>query len=218
MKNVFKDKKFLLFLGIVFVVCILVMNIVVGGAPKRHNQSLKKDILKTVTTIADENGLENLNVVYVDDYNAKIVFECDKMSEIAYTKKVDFFIDALNEVTSKGDKYSFYENSKVAVYSDGNRYTVSGSTKETLKVYENGDELDPETNKIKVKVNSGESAGSVSSGSSSSSSSSSNKNNSSSSSSSTSKTSCKGGVGCRAGYHACNPHKETGYCRSCCKD
>ena len=27
---------------------------------------------------------------------------------------------------------------------------------------------------------------------------------------------CNGGVSCRAGWHACNPHSKTGYCRSCC--
>ena len=29
---------------------------------------------------------------------------------------------------------------------------------------------------------------------------------------------CNGGVGCREGWHQCNPHSETGYCRSCCID
>ena len=211
MMRVLKDKKFLLFLGISAVVAALVMGILVGGAPKRHNASLKKTMQKVITPIAKECGLENFEVVYVDDdYNTKIVFSCDKMSEISYDKKTKFFDNVAEMMSKQGSKYSFYKTDKLAVYSDGNRYTASMDTL-TSSVYENGDVIDPTTNKIKVQE-SGSSAveAAPSSGSS-------NKTNSNNSNKTSSSSACKGGVSCRSGYHPCHP-MSNGYCNMCCKD
>lgn len=210
MKKGIKDFKFPIILLVACAAVALIVGIIVGGAPQRHNDSLKKTLLETMTPIAKECGLENLEVVYVDDqYSVKVVLACDNMSTISYDKKTKFFDDAAEAISKKGTDYEFYKTGKVAVYSDGNRYTASADTL-TSRIYENGTVIDPETNAIKIIVETPSSS--------SSSSSSSSKKNSSSSSSSSSKTVCKGGVSCRAGFHRCNPHSKTGYCRSCCKD
>ena len=47
---------------------------------------------------------------------------------------------------------------------------------------------------------------------------SSNSGSSSSSSGTNTRKSCNGGVGCRSGWHPCNPNSRTGYCASCCKN
>ncbi len=207
-----KDIKFPLILLVACVAVALFMGIMVGGAPQRHNDSLKTTIQKTIEPIAEECGLENFEVVYVDDeYSIKVVFECDNMSTISYDKKTKFFDDAAEAMSKKGSNYEFYKTSIVALYSDGNRYTATADTL-TSKIYENGTVIDPTTNAIKVTVTNTDNAGSVSSGKTNSS------NKNSNSSNKTTTTSCKGGVSCRAGYHRCNPHSKTGYCRSCCKD
>lgn len=212
-----KDKKFLVILLIACVAVALVLGIIVGGAPQRHNNSLKKTISKTLTPIAEECGLTNFEVVYVDDqYSVKIVLSCDNMSTISYDKKTKFFNDSAEAMKNKGSKYEFYSTSKIALYSDGNRYTASADTL-TSKIYENGTIIDPTTNAIKVTITDSDSTGTVNSGSTNNkTNNSSNKNNNSSNKTTTTK-SCKGGVSCRAGYTRCNPHPDTGYCRSCCK-
>ena len=71
-----KDIKFPVILLIVCIAVALVMGIIVGGAPQRHNDSLKKTISKTLTPIAEDCGLKNFDVVYVDDqYSVKIVLQ-----------------------------------------------------------------------------------------------------------------------------------------------
>ena len=146
MMSVLKNKKFLLFLGVACVVSAVLASVLVGGAPKRHNESLKKDMLKVMAPIAQECGLENFEIVHVDDkWSYGIVFACDKLSEISYENKVKFF-DKASETLGK---YNFFELGILAVYSDGNRYTASGETS-TSFVYENGESLNPATNKIKV--------------------------------------------------------------------
>ena len=150
MKNVLKDKKFWAFLGITAIVAAVLMGVLVGGAPKRHNVSLKKTMQKVITPIAEECGLENFEVVYVDDGSyERVVFACDKMSEISYDNKTKFFDNVAEAMKKKGANYDFYETKVVAMYSDGNRYTASGDTM-TSTVYENGDKIDPVTNKIQV--------------------------------------------------------------------
>ncbi len=153
MINVLKNKKFLIFLAIVAVASAVLMGVLVGGAPKRHNTSLKKQMQKSIGTIAKECGLDNFEVVYVDDdYKAKIVFACDNMSTISYDNKLKFFDKAAEEMKNKGEKFEFYHTEKLSVYSDGNRYTASADTL-TSAVYENENVLDPETNRIKVSGN-----------------------------------------------------------------
>lgn len=207
-----KDIKFPIILLAACVAVALFMGMMIGGAPQRHNDSLKKTIQKTIEPIAEECGLKNFEVVYVDDeYSVKVVLECDNMSTISYDKKTKFFNDAAEAMAKKGTKYEFYKTSKVVLYSDGNRYTASADTL-TAKIYENGTVIDPTTNAIKVTVNTTTSSGTVSSGNKNSS----NKTSSNSNKTTTTKT-CKGGVSCRAGFRPCNPHSKTGYCRSCCK-
>ena len=150
MKNVIKNKKFLIFLAVVAVLSAVIVGILVGGAPKRHNASIKKNMQKSIGAIAEECGLENFEVVYVDDdYWTKIVLSCDKMSEISYDNKTKFFDDAAEAMKNKGAKFEFYDTEKVAIYSDGNRYTAAADTL-TYAVYENGNTIDPATNTIKV--------------------------------------------------------------------
>lgn len=146
MISVFKNKKFIAFLWAAIIVAAILTGVLVGGAPKRHNESLKKNIHKVMSSTAQECGIENFEVVYVDDStNERIVFAGDKMSEISYDNKVKFF-DKTAELLGK---YEFFEWDIVAVYSDGNRYTASGDTL-TSYVYENGETIDPETNRISV--------------------------------------------------------------------
>ena len=150
MKNVFKNKKFLIFLAIAAVASAVIVGVLVGGAPKRHNASIKKNMQKSLGAIAEECGLENFEVVYVDDnYWTKVVLSCDKMSEVSYDNKTKFFDDAAEAMKNKGANFEFYDTEIVAIYSDGNRYTAGADTL-TYAVYENGSTIDPATNTIKV--------------------------------------------------------------------
>ncbi len=215
-KRVLKKKKFHIWLIVIYVLVLILVGGFVGGSSNRHNRSLKKNIQKVVANTAKEYGLENVEVVYVDDSDAKVVLSCDHMSELSYEQKVEFLLAIEKNVKAKGKKYSFYVPNKTVIYSDGNRYT---STASVSSIYENGSTIDPDTNMIRVNTNGfGEDASSSSSSSSKASSSSSKASSSTSSTSSSSKKkSCKGGVGCRSGWHPCHPMSD-GYCNQCCKN
>ena len=145
MKNVFKNKKFLLFYWSLFFVVAIFFGCLVGGAPKRENNSFKKTIQKVLTPIAKEYGIENLEVLFVEDgYKEKIVLTCDNMSTISYEDKANFLDKAAAAMEKKGSKYDFYETDNLAIYSDGHRYTATADTL-TSDIYQDGNRIDSST-------------------------------------------------------------------------
>lgn len=208
-KKVLNEKKFWIWLTAVYVFVLFLVGSFVVTSPNRQNRSLKKNIQKVVANTAKEYGVENVEVVYVDDSDEKVVISCDHMSELSYEQKVEILLAIEKNVKAKGKKYSFYAPNKTAIYSDGNRYT---STASVSSIFENGSAIDPDTNMIRVDTN-----GFGDDSSSSSNKSSSSTSSTSSTSSSSKKKSCNGGVSCRSGWHPCHP-MSNGYCNQCCKN
>lgn len=148
-KNVLKEKKFWIWLVVIYALVLILLGSLIIPSANRHNDAIKKNIQKAFTAAAKEYGVENVEVVYVDEEDGKVVISCDHMSELFYEQKEQLFLAMKERMETKGQKYAFYEIDETVIYSDGNRYKTNDSVS---SIYENGSAIDPGTNMITVRT------------------------------------------------------------------